>query len=57
MIYCAFNPLNTPKDPKTGEDIHNCKAYDSFLCNKCPSKYCGDRIKDYMATHARKECK
>lgn len=57
MIYCAFDPLNTPKDPKTGEDIHNCKAYDSFLCNKCPSKYCGDRIKDYMATHAREECK
>lgn len=57
MIYCAFDPLNIPKDPKTGEDIHNCKVYGSFLCNKCPSKYCGDRIKDYMATYARKECK
>lgn len=53
MIYCAFDPLNIPKDPKTGEDIHNCKAYNSFLCEKCLSRFDGDRIKTYMETHPR----
>ena len=36
MIYCAFDPLNIPKDPNTNEDIHVCKNYGSFLCAKGP---------------------
>ena len=51
MIYCAFDPLNIPKDPNTNEDIHICKNYGSFLCAKCPSRYDGDRIKEYMESH------
>ena len=43
MIYCAFDPLNIPKDPNTNEDIHVCKNYGSFLCAECPSRYDGDR--------------
>ena len=35
MIYCAFDPLNIPKDPNTNEDIHICKNYGSFLCAEC----------------------
>ena len=53
MIYCAFDPLNIPKDPNTNEDIHVCKNYGSFLCAECPSRYDGYRIKEYMESHPR----
>ena len=53
MIYCAFDPLNIPKDPNTNEDIHVCKNYGSFLCAECQSRYDGDRIKEYMEAHPR----
>ena len=51
MIYCAFDPLNIPKDPNTNEDIHVCKNYGLFLCAECPSRYDGDRNKEYMKSH------
>ena len=53
MIYCAFDPLNIPKDTNTNEDIHVCKNYGSFLCAECPSRYDGDRIQQYMKSHPR----
>ena len=53
MIYCAFDPLNIPKDPNTNEDIHVCKNYGSFLCAEYPSRYDGDRIKEQMESHPR----
>lgn len=54
-IYCAFDSLNPAVNPATGEVAHACSSYGSFICEKCPSRYDGDRIKEYMATHERVE--
>ena len=54
-IYCAFDQLNCPVDRETGKEVHVCDGYNSAKCIKCPSRFDGDRIKEYMATHERIE--
>lgn len=54
-IYCAFDQLNCPVDKETGKEIHVCSAYGTIKCNNCRSRYDGDRIREYMATHERVE--
>ena len=31
-IYCAYDPLNTPIDKTTGEEIHVCGHYNTVFC-------------------------
>lgn len=54
-IYCAYDSLNPSINRETGEEEHQCRKYGTVYCNKCESRYDGDRIKEYMATHERKE--
>ena len=55
VVQCAFDQLNCPVDKETGEKIHMCDGYNSAKCIRCPSRFGGDRIKEYMATHERIE--
>lgn len=55
MIYCAYDTLNPSVDRTTGQEIHVCGKYDTMYCNQCNSRYDGDRIKEYIATHERIE--
>lgn len=54
-IFCAYDQLNVPIDKDTGKEQHTCKKYGSHLCIKCDSRYDGNKILEYMATHERKE--
>lgn len=55
MIYCAYDTLNPSVDHSTGQEIHVCGKYNTIYCYNCASRYDGDRIKEYIATHERIE--
>ena len=54
-IYCAYDHLNCESAPKSQEEVHACEYYDSYLCNACPSRYDGDKVKKYMDNKPRIE--
>ena len=54
-VYCAYDTLNPTIDRATGEEVHNCRKYNTIYCLRCPSRFDGDRIKKYMEEHPRKE--
>lgn len=60
MIYCAYDTLNPSVDHSTSQEIHVCGKYvcgkyNTIYCYNCASRYDGDRIKEYIATHERIE--
>lgn len=54
-IYCAYDHLNCESAPKSQEEVHACEYYNSYLCNACPSRYDGDKVKKYMEDNPRVE--
>lgn len=55
MIYCAYDTINPTLDFKTKEEVHHCRKWGTYFCNKCASRYDGDRVKTYMNNIPRKE--
>ena len=52
-LYCAYDHFNPSYNRTTGEIEHACDNYDSVLCNKCNSRYDGDKIHEYMENNPR----
>ena len=52
-FYCAYDHLNCESAQKSQEEVHACEYYGSYLCNACPSRYDGDKVKKYMEDNPR----
>jgi hypothetical protein len=51
-IYCAYDTLNPTINPD-GTEKHWCSSYNTYICLKCPSRFDGERIKNYMENNPK----